>query len=119
MSYKSIPVPPPDYQGTLADWTALEPSIQYSISNRVKIAASNKLWRQQNYTKIEAKKKLWRQKNKEKFAASKKLWKQQNAAKVANIARRVNDTPFRRKDCRVLFRPQVDGFVAWLTSSPL
>ena len=80
---RTSPVPPPDFKGTLADWTALKPSIRYSMSNRVKIAASNKLWRQQNYTKIEAKKKLWRQQNKEKVAAFKKQWKQQNAAKVA------------------------------------
>ena len=83
MAYKPIPVPPSDFEGTLQDWTALKPGIQYSIFNRVKRAASNKLWRQQNYTNQEAKKKLWRQKNKEKVAANKKQWKKKNPERVA------------------------------------
>ena len=63
MAHKPIPVPPPDFKGTLEDWTALKPDIQYSIFNRVKRAASNKLWRQQNYTKQNAKIKQWKQQN--------------------------------------------------------
>ena len=82
MTYKSIPVPPPDYKGTLAEWKALTSGSQYRIVNRVKKAAANKLWLQQNYRDQEAKKRLWRQKNKEKVAAFKKQWKQQNPEKV-------------------------------------
>jgi len=83
MPHKPIPLPPPDYKGTLKDWTALRPSIQYFRYHRVKRAAASKLWRQHNYTDQEAKKKHWRQQNKEKVAANKKEWKQKNPEKVA------------------------------------
>ena len=63
MAYKSIHVPPPNFEGTLADWTALNPRTQYNKCNQVKRAAYNKLWRQQNYTKQNAKIKQWKQQN--------------------------------------------------------
>ena len=83
MGYKSIPLPPPNFEGTLADWNALEPATQYYKSNQVRRAAHSKLWRQQNYTQIAAKEKIWRQKNKEQVSAFKKRWKKQNPVSVA------------------------------------
>jgi hypothetical protein len=80
---KSTQVPPTIFKGTLTEWMELEPKKQYAISNRERIAAVNKTWRQKNYTKNETIKKLWRQNNSERVKAFKKRWKQQNATKVA------------------------------------
>ena len=80
--HKPIPDPPPDFNGTMAEWKALKPSAQYYQFNLVKIKAFQKLWKQKNYIKEAARKKLYGQKNKEKISDAKRLYRQQNKEKV-------------------------------------
>ena len=84
MAYHSIPVPPTDFTGTLIEWNALTPVLQY----RVKKATANKKWSEQNKQKITADSKKWRQNNKDKSAASHKKWRQNNKDKLAASLKR-------------------------------
>jgi len=79
MAHKPIPVPPPEFKGTLAEWKALTHTSQYRIVRRVKRVN----WKKQNPLKVAAQNKKWYQQNKAKCVAYAKEWKQQNPVRVA------------------------------------
>jgi hypothetical protein len=78
MVYKPMLTPPPEYKGTLLEWTSLDAANQYRIMYRIvnaeKRAVAAKLWRSNNKQKIAAYKKLYTLNNKEHISAHNRIY---------------------------------------------
>jgi hypothetical protein len=91
MVYKAILIPPPQYKGTLVEWTGLNAATQYRIVYRIlnaeKRAVAAKLWRSNNGPKVAAYKKLYRSNNKEHIAAHNRIYYEDNQEQLCAQAR--------------------------------
>ena len=91
MVYKRMLTPPPEYKGTLLEWTSLDAANQYRIVYRIvnaeKRAVAAKLWRSNNRVKVAAYKKLYRSNNKEHISAHNIIYYEDNQEQICAQAR--------------------------------